>query len=232
MTPVTKQSWAKSLLLGLGLPVTSDNVDAIVGWENAEGGHWSNTATYNPLNTTQVPASGSYGNTGTQGNIKAYSSWGQGLAATITTLKNGSYGGILDALKKGNDPNGVAAAIGSSPWGTSGSLVSQTIGASVTGNVGVGGGGTISSTVGTVASAVTGAVGAATSAVGSVVSSANPASWVSTLWNDIKGSAEYAGLFIALLIAGAYMLVKGAAPSAPGKLASGARKVGKAAVVA
>lgn len=137
---VTQKSWAVALLHGLGAPLTKANIQAIVGWENAEGGNWGNSATFNPLNTTQVPASGSYGNTGTQGNIKAYSSWKQGLDATIATLRNGQYGSILSALKAGNNPNAVAGAIGSSPWGTNGGLVSQTIsGATITGNVGAGG---------------------------------------------------------------------------------------------
>lgn len=123
---LTPAQFATAVLQGLGIQPTSANVSAMVGWINAEGGHWHNSARYNPLNTTQ-PAPGA-GNTGTQGNIKVYTSWSQGVAATITTLKNGHYGGILTALG-GNDPRAVASAIGSSPWGTGGGLVSKTIAA-------------------------------------------------------------------------------------------------------
>jgi hypothetical protein len=59
------------------------------------------------------------GNTGSQGNIKVYQNWDQGIDATIRTLKNGRYGAILQALK-GNDPLAVGRAIESSPWGTGG----------------------------------------------------------------------------------------------------------------
>ncbi len=122
---VTPQSFAVSVLQGLRAPVTSANVKALVGWQHAEGGNWNNSARYNPLNTTEsMPGAG---NTGSQGNIKVYQNWGQGVQATVRTLTNGRYGGILQALHQGNDPMAVARAIGSSPWGTSGSLVAQTI---------------------------------------------------------------------------------------------------------
>ncbi len=41
--------------------------------------------------------------------VKAYTSWKQGLEATVKTLKNGYYGGIIDALRRGNDSAAVAA---------------------------------------------------------------------------------------------------------------------------
>jgi hypothetical protein len=120
-TPVNQ--WAAQTLRGLGLEPTPQRMQAMLGWARAEGGG-SNGARYNFLNTTQ-PEPGA-GSTGTQGNIKVYGSLGQGVKATVETLKNGHYGGIISALKA-NNPSGVAAAIGASPWGTSGSLVRQTI---------------------------------------------------------------------------------------------------------
>ena len=108
-------SWAKALLVAMRFPVTADNVAAITAWEMAEGGHWYNTAYYNPLNTTQsMPGATVFNSVG----VKAYTSWKQGLEATMKTLKNGYYGGILDALRRGNDATAVAAAVGASPWGT------------------------------------------------------------------------------------------------------------------
>lgn len=120
----TPTTWAATVLQKLGYPVTAGGVQALAGWAKAEGGHWNNKARYNPLNTTQ-PEAGA-GNTGAQGNIKVYKSWDQGIDATVQTLRNGRYSGILSGLRAG-DPTAVAAAINSSPWGTSGSLVSQTI---------------------------------------------------------------------------------------------------------
>jgi hypothetical protein len=120
----TPTTWAVALLGRVKIPATKANVKAVVGWENAEGGHFNNSARYNPLNTTQSAPGAT--NTGTQGNIKAYTSWNQGLDATARTLQNGRYGSILAALH-GPDPGKVADAIGRSPWGTNGALVRQTI---------------------------------------------------------------------------------------------------------
>lgn len=111
-TPVT---WAKALLLALGMPRTTDNMAAIIAWEMAEGGHWYNTAYYNPLNTTwRMPGATSMNYVG----VKAYLSWAQGLAATVNTFHNGLYEGILGALRAGNDAQAVADAVAASPWGT------------------------------------------------------------------------------------------------------------------
>lgn len=112
---VTQVTWAQAFLKSLGMPMTVDNVAAIVAWEMAEGGHWYNTAYYNPLNTTQtMPGSSSMNSVG----VKAYSSWAVGLKATVITINNGFYGGILAALRAGNDGQAVAAAVAASPWGT------------------------------------------------------------------------------------------------------------------
>jgi peptidoglycan hydrolase CwlO-like protein len=112
---VTQVTWAQALVKSLNMPMTADNVAAIVAWEMAEGGHWYNTAYYNPLNTTQdMPGATVFNSVG----VKAYTSWRQGLEATVKTLKNGYYDGIIAALRRGNDSAGVAQAVGNSPWGT------------------------------------------------------------------------------------------------------------------
>jgi peptidoglycan hydrolase CwlO-like protein len=111
----TQQTWARALLKNLGVPVTDANLTAIYSWEMAEGGHWYNTATFNPLNTTMSePGATSMNSVG----VKAYTSWEQGFAATISTLFNGYYAGILAALEKGDDAQAVANAVAASPWGT------------------------------------------------------------------------------------------------------------------
>ena len=111
----TQFTWAQALLVAMRLPVTADNVAAVTAWEMAEGGHWYNTAYYNPLNTTQsMPGATVFNSVG----VKAYTSWRQGLEATVKTLKNGYYGAIIEALRRGNDASAVAAAVGASPWGT------------------------------------------------------------------------------------------------------------------
>ena len=108
-------SWARALLGALGVPVTDANVTAVTAWEAAEGGHWHNIDRYNPLNTSQpMPGATSTNGAG----IKAYTSWDQGLTATVKTLQNGLYGGILDALKRGDSADAVVSAVVRSPWGT------------------------------------------------------------------------------------------------------------------
>jgi peptidoglycan hydrolase CwlO-like protein len=111
-TPIT---WAKALLEQLGMPLTQQNAAAITAWEMAEGGHWHNTAHYNPLDTTMPePGATAMNSVG----VKAYLSWAQGFTATIATLRNGYYGGILAALRSGTSAIVVADAVAASPWGT------------------------------------------------------------------------------------------------------------------
>ena len=111
-TPVT---WAKALLQALQMPTTTANMAAIIAWEMAEGGHWYNTAHFNPLNTTwRMPGATAMNSVG----VKAYLSWAQGLAATVNTFHNGLYEGILAALRAGDDAQAVASAVAASPWGT------------------------------------------------------------------------------------------------------------------
>lgn len=106
--------WAKALLDELGLPRSKGAVYSLKQWARAEGGHWNNTAHYNPLNTTQeAPGATAMNSVG----VKAYGSWDQGLKATVQTLKNGNYDGILKALHRG-DYSAFSQALVSSPWGT------------------------------------------------------------------------------------------------------------------
>jgi hypothetical protein len=118
-----KVTFAVNVLHGLGIKPNRVNTAAMVGWMNAEGGHWKNDAKFNPLNTT-LPMRGA-GNTGTQGNIKVYRDWNQGIAATVKTLKNGRYSNILNALQ-GNNLHAIGRAVANSPWGTGG-LAERTI---------------------------------------------------------------------------------------------------------
>ena len=113
----TPASWAHALLKAEGLPRTGSNMCAIESWERAEGGHWNNSATFNPINTTQHEP-GSSAISGNPDGVQAYTSWHQGLVATVTTLNNGYYGPILAALRAGNSAQAVASAEAATPWGT------------------------------------------------------------------------------------------------------------------
>lgn len=112
---MTREEWARALLGRLGYSASKSNVTALLAWMRAEGGNWNNSAHFNPLNTTQrMSGSSSMNSVG----VQSYTSWDQGLAATVKTLRNGYYGGILSALSSGNSANAVANAVVSSPWGT------------------------------------------------------------------------------------------------------------------
>jgi hypothetical protein len=113
----TPRTWAVALLAADHLPVTACNVAAVTAWENAEGGSWGNSAAANPLNTT-MPEPGSHAINAA--GVQAYPSWPVGFTATVATLNNGDYPGILGALRAGDDAGAVAAAVGASPWGTGG----------------------------------------------------------------------------------------------------------------
>lgn len=111
----TPQTWAPAFLRDARLPVTPSNVRAVVAWEMAEGGNWFNGARFNPLDTT-MPEPGA-----TDMNwvgVKAYTSWTQGFVATVATLYNGNYPGIIAALRAGKSAQAVADAVAVSPWGT------------------------------------------------------------------------------------------------------------------
>jgi murein DD-endopeptidase MepM/ murein hydrolase activator NlpD len=114
----SQSEFATSLLTGLGAPLTEGNVKALTTWMRFEGGHWKNSAKYNPLNTTlNVPGSTSMNSVG----VKAYANWNEGLQATISTLTGGKadargYTAIVNALRSGTDPNSVLDAVNNSAW--------------------------------------------------------------------------------------------------------------------
>jgi hypothetical protein len=150
----TPAQFAQALLTHMGLPASPANIDFITSWAAAEGGHWNNSATYNPLNTTlHMPGSGPMGgnphqNGGTP--VQAYTSWEQGVEATAKTLEH--YSGIVGALKQSN-AQAAAQAVVNSPWGTksltlgTGASYSQQSGASAGHTAGVTSAGSDTTTV-------------------------------------------------------------------------------------
>lgn len=116
--------WAKDFLTKGGFPVTDANIRAINAWAQAEGGFNNN----NPLNTT-----GGYGFSSHNINgvgVKYFDNYGDSIAANLNALHENhpGYDRIRNALMAGNDPHAVANAVGSSPWGTNGKLMSQILG--------------------------------------------------------------------------------------------------------
>jgi hypothetical protein len=102
------------VLNGIGAPVDATTLADLSAWQTVEGG-WTNGDNFNPFNTTQ-PAGGSVG-TNSVG-VQNYPSYSAGLSATIATLNNGLYPGILSALESGAPLGVFESAVNSSPWGT------------------------------------------------------------------------------------------------------------------
>jgi hypothetical protein len=108
-------------------------ISALVTWFAMEGGagpQWGisgNTADYNPLNTSlQMPTSGPpytsvNFNTRVPGpGIQAYTSWEQGIQATVLTLQENQtgYAAIVSVLNNGGTCAQLRAAVIASAWGT------------------------------------------------------------------------------------------------------------------
>lgn len=124
------KQFSVDLLNALHAPVNHQNVASLVGWEAAEGGSSNN----NPFNTTEGGPAGT-----TEINsvgVKDYPSYQAALHATLATLHNGDYNSIVGALHQSN-PSAFINAVGSSPWGTSGSLLNETVHSALGQNFGV-----------------------------------------------------------------------------------------------
>jgi len=111
-------AWAKAMLVALNAPVSTDSMDALKTWARFEGGHYKNSASYNPLNTTyELPGSKGMNSVG----VKAYASWDDGIKATVASLtgkraEERGYAAIVEALRKGGDKDTILAAINKSAW--------------------------------------------------------------------------------------------------------------------
>jgi hypothetical protein len=116
----SEKEWATGLLQKMGAPVSDASINALTTWMRHEGGHWKNSAHYNPLNTTlDMSNNESMNSVG----VKRYKSWEEGYAATIGTLtgKNAGdrgYTAIVDALKSGASTDAILSAVNNSAWMT------------------------------------------------------------------------------------------------------------------
>ncbi|HXZ61247.1 MAG TPA: hypothetical protein VEG62_00795 [Acidimicrobiales bacterium] len=124
--------FANAFLNAISMPTTSDNIEAIMAWERAEGGNWENTAKFNPLDTTWPGGGQSYdGSTSMNSvNVQAYKDWDDGVYATAMTItddgnypdsftQDTGYDNVMSALAAGNNAANVTNAVDNSEWGTS-----------------------------------------------------------------------------------------------------------------
>jgi hypothetical protein len=114
---VTPASFAEALLDRLHLPVTDNNVRALVAFQSQEGGH-ENGASFNPLNTMlRMRGSVNFKTKKPEPGVQAYSSWDDGLEATAKTMAQGNMRPIFDSLRASASPADTVAAVARSDWG-------------------------------------------------------------------------------------------------------------------
>jgi len=115
-----QQEWATQFLGRIGAPVTDTNLKSVNTWMRFEGGHWKNSAHYNPLNTTLDMGGSEIMNSH---KVRRYTSMEEGLDATVKTILGNKsaergYDAIVGALKNNADPQTVFNLINDSSWGT------------------------------------------------------------------------------------------------------------------
>lgn len=134
---LTAQVYANDILDGIHAPKTDGNIRLLVAWMGGEG----TTARFNPLATTQ-PANGA--TTFNSVGVKNYPDYSTGVSATVQTLQNGYYPGIVNDLRKGNVPPEQIIQNNQkefATWGTGAGLVGRVLATTPGGNNNGGGGG-------------------------------------------------------------------------------------------
>lgn len=109
-------TWATAILAGVGAPDTANNRGNCAAWAACE----TSGSSYNPFNTTLfMPGSTCYNSVC----VRNYVSFAQGVAATVSTIRQGNMAAIANALRNDVNRQAFGAAVGSAPWGTSGACI-------------------------------------------------------------------------------------------------------------
>lgn len=121
---IDREQWSRDFLSHprLRLPTTDNNLKAMVTWIQSE----NSNARFNPLDTTEPwEGSSDFNSAG----VKNYSTYQNGLDATVATLLNGLYGPIVQALSSDSPPAVTCSLIENSPWGSkpSSELLAQVV---------------------------------------------------------------------------------------------------------
>lgn len=99
------------MLVRLGVKGSYYNALSIIAQIQAEGGQ----ARFNPLNTSlRMPGSTDYNSIPVQN----YTSYAQGLDATVQTLKQANMVKLFTELRSGTSSRAYWVALAESPWGT------------------------------------------------------------------------------------------------------------------
>lgn len=112
---------ARSILRGLGLPISRGAVSILVAWQACEGGPANR---HNPMNTTLRTAGSAAINSA---GVQQYPTEADGISATVATLQGG-YPAIVSALSSGSPGRFLAAKGEIALWGTSYGCLSRRLG--------------------------------------------------------------------------------------------------------
>jgi len=122
LNSVSSSDFAKAMLMNLSIAPNAQNISDLNMWMGMEGGNWHNTAHFNPLNTSyQLSGSTNYNTGKAGGGVQAYTSWAQGLQATLATLTGSNagargYTNIINSLKSGATNADFLKALQGSAW--------------------------------------------------------------------------------------------------------------------
>jgi len=112
----------KSILTGIGAPITDENLKFFYAWRKAEGGK----ATNNPFNTTLKLNKDSEKTDYNDAGVKNYSTPNYGIEATVKTLLLSYYTCIVDGLKNDIGSSKISECESLKTWGT-GDLVAKVL---------------------------------------------------------------------------------------------------------
>jgi hypothetical protein len=120
----TIYQWAHDVLVAMGITNPSQiAMQAMADWANHESGGYNPHVAggrFNPLNTTEG-AMGYVGQGGSQGNIKDFGSYDQGIRAqayNLTHTRGAGYESIVSSLRAGNNAQSIYSAVNASKFGT------------------------------------------------------------------------------------------------------------------
>jgi hypothetical protein len=109
----SESDWIKAFLTAIGAPQTTANINSLAAWMRHEFGSWPPSAKNNPFATTEpMPGSTQFNSVGVQN----YASAADGVSANATTITNGRYSSIVNALKAGTGICGGNYASEFSTW--------------------------------------------------------------------------------------------------------------------
>lgn len=136
------EAYYSQVLAGAGLPDTPTNRAFLAAWATQEGGAGGSRALYNPLNTTWKKPGATAFNYNNGNPVKNYSTYEDGVSATVSTLNLKYYAPIRQAMSSGNltpaqiiNSPGVKEALNT--WGSGGGGVAGVINRAGAGGVNI-----------------------------------------------------------------------------------------------